>query len=180
MSLPNRSLPAPAQTPSPLAGLGVAAVVVTAIVGWIALAGSLISETSLFGGLIMLWYWANVEQLSLRRLPSSLLGALVGIGLAWGIFYGATNYGPHGLGIALFALVIAIYLEITKLFPWFVNPSTMLYSIIAAAPLIQLRIDWLEFSLATIVGALFFGAYVAAVRWLVAKLSAAVRSRRPQ
>ena len=51
-----------------------------------------------------------------------------------------------------------------------VNASTMLYSIVAAAPLIQLKIDWLELCFATVGGGLFFGAYVAAIMWLVAKL----------
>jgi hypothetical protein len=163
--------PATPPPPTPLAGVGVAAAAVTAIAGWLAVGGSLLSEASLFGGLLMLWYWANIEQLALRRLPSAILGSLVGIGVAWGMFYGATYYGPFGLGVGLFLLIIVIYLDILKVMPLFVNGATMLYSIIAAAPLVQLKVNWIELCLATIGGALFFGAFVAAVGWLGRKLS---------
>jgi hypothetical protein len=119
----------------------------------------------------MLWYWANIEQLALPRLPSAIFGALVGTGLAWGMFYGATHYGPSGLAIGLILLIVAIYLDIIKVVPLFVNGATMLYSIIAAAPLVQLKVNWIELCLATIGGGLFFGAFVGAVGWLGRKLS---------
>jgi hypothetical protein len=163
--------PATPPSPKPLAGVGVAAAVVIAIAGWLAVGGSLLSEASLFGGLLMLWYWANIEQLALRRLPSAIFGALVGIGLAWGMFYGATHYGPSGLAIGLLLLIAAIYIDILKVLPMFVNAATMLYSIIAAAPLVQLKVNWIELCLATIGGGLFFGAFVGAVGWLGRKLS---------
>ena len=156
--------------PSPLAGLAVAAVVVTGIFGWVALAGRFLSEASLFAGFMMLWYWAKVEHLAMRRLPSAVLGGLVGVGLAWVIHYGSLTYGPGGFGFGLALLVVAIYLDVIEIVPMLVNASTMLYSIVAAAPLIQLKIDWLELCFATVGGGLFFGAYVAAIMWLVAKL----------
>lgn len=162
--------PSPSGSPPLLAGIGVAAAVVTAIAGWLFLGGSLLSEASLFGGLIMLWYWANVEQLDAARLPSAILGALVGIGLAWGMYFGASRYGSPGLAIGLLLLIIAIYLDIVKLVPTFVNGATMLYSIIAAAPLVQLKVNWIELCLATVGGGLFFAAYVAALRWVGARL----------
>jgi hypothetical protein len=158
--------------PTPLAGVGVAAAVVTAIAGWLALGGSLLSEASLFGGLLMLWYWANIEQLSLRCLPRAIFGALVGIGLAWGMFYGASQFGPAGLAVGLILLIIAIYLDILKVVPLFVNGATMLYSIIAAAPLVQLKVNWAELCIATIGGGLFFGAFVAVAGWLGKRLAA--------
>jgi hypothetical protein len=164
--------PATPPPPKPLAGVGVAAAVVVAIVGWLVLGGSLLSEASLFGGLLMLWYWANIEQLALRRLPSAIFGALVGIGLAWGMFYGATHYGPSGLAIGLILLVVAIYLDIIKVVPLFVNGATMLYSIIAAAPLVQLKVNWIELCIATIGGGVFFGAFVAVAGWLGKRLAA--------
>jgi hypothetical protein len=84
----------PPQPPTLLAGLGVALVLVAAIIGWVALGGAFLSETSLFGGFLVLWYWAKVEHLAPQRLAASIIGGLVGIGVAWAMFYGATNYGP--------------------------------------------------------------------------------------
>ncbi len=152
--------------PPPLAGVGVAAGLVAAIAAWFALAGSFLTEASLFGGLLMLWYWANFERLSLPRLLPSIAGALVGIGLAWGMFYGLTQHGPLGLAVGLSLLIVAIYLDIVKLAPLFVNGATMLFSIVAAAPLVQLKIDWIELCLSTAGGGLFFGGLIALAKWV--------------
>jgi hypothetical protein len=157
--------------PSPLAGLGVLAVLITGIVGWFALGGTFLSETSLFGGVLVLWYWAKVEHLAMKRLPATITGALVGIGVAWAMFYGASSYGATGVVLGLLLLIVAIYLDIIEIFPLFVNTSTMLFSIVAAAPLVQLKVNWVELLLAAAGGGLFFGAYVAAVMWIAGKLS---------
>jgi hypothetical protein len=164
----------PAETPMPpsaLAGLGVLAVLVAGIVGWFALGGTFLSETSLFGGVLVLWYWAKVEHLAMKRLSASILGGLVGIGVAWAMFYGAMNYGAVGLAIGLILLVVSIYLDIIQMFPLFVNASTQLFSIVAAAPLVQLKINWIELSFATAGGGIFFAACVAAAHWLASSLS---------
>jgi hypothetical protein len=164
----------PAALPPPpglVAGLGVTGFVVVAIVGWVLLGGSFLAETTLFGGFLMLWYWAKVEHLAIQRLPASIIGALVGIGLAWAILYGASNYGTSGLAIGLLLLVVAIYLDIVQVLPLFVNASTMLFSTIAAAPLVQLKVNWIELCLATAGGGLFFGAFVTAALWLAGRMS---------
>jgi hypothetical protein len=155
--------------PPPLAGVGVAAGLVAAIAGWFALAGLFLTEASLFGGLLMLWYWANFERMALPRLLPSILGALVGIGLAWGMFYGLTQHGPLGLAVGLSLLIVAIYLDIVKLAPLFINGATMLFSIVAAAPLVQLKVDWVELCLSAAGGGLFFGGLIALLKWLAGR-----------
>ena len=168
------SLIAAPPPPSPVGGLGVAAVVVVAIFAWVFVAGTFLSKPSLFGGFMMLWYWAKVEHLSMRRLPASVIGGLAGIGLAWAMYYCASRFGPVGFVAGLILLIIAIYLDIIEIFPTFVNASTMLYSIVAAAPLVQLKVNWVELLLAAAGGGVFFGAYVGAVMWLAARVG-----RRP-
>jgi len=163
-----QALPPP---PTLLGGVGVAGVVMTAIFAWVFLAGQFLSEASLFGGFMMLWYWAKVEHLAIRRLPAAVCGGLVGIALAWAMSACAAHFGPPGFAVGLVLLAIAIYIDIVEVFPTFVNASTMLYSIVAAAPLIQFRINWVEFLLAAGGGGLFFGAFVAGVMWLAARLS---------
>jgi hypothetical protein len=167
-TLTRPDLPPP---PSPLAGLGVLAVLVTGIVGWFTLGGTFLSEASLFGGVLVLWCWAKVEHLAMKRLPATIIGALVGIGVAWAMFYGASNYGATGAALGLLLLIVAIYLDIIEIFPLFVNTSAMLFSIVAAAPLVQLKVNWVELCLAVAGGGLFFGAYVTAVMWIAGKLS---------
>ncbi len=159
----------PSTPPPPLAGIGVAAVVVAAIIGWVALGSLFLSEASLFAGFMILWYWAKVEHLAMQRLPATVLGALAGIGIAWAMYYGATNYGGAGFAVGFLLLIIAIYLDVIQVMPLTMNASTMLFSIVAAAPLIQLKVNWIELCLAVIGGGLFFGAFVAAVMGLATK-----------
>ncbi len=78
---------------------------------------------------------------------------------------------PMGLLAGLALLIVAIYLDIIQILPLLFNASTMLFSIVAAAPLIQLRIDWVELCLATIGGGFFFGGFVAAVMWLATRFA---------
>ena len=155
--------------PPPLAGVAVAAVIVLALAGWVALGSQFMSESSLFGGFLVLWYWAKVEKLSMQRLPATVLGGLVGILVAWAMFYGASNYNGTGLALGLLLLIFAIYLDVIQVLPLLFNASTMLFSIIAAAPLVQLKVDWMELCLAVAVGGIYFGAFVAAVMWLAGK-----------
>ena len=74
---------APAAAPfSPLTALIIIIVGVACIVLWMLL-GAQIGITSYFAGLTFFWYWAAVEQLDFKQLPQSLIGALVGLLLAW-------------------------------------------------------------------------------------------------
>lgn len=170
MNNPSQETAETPPAPGALVGLGILLVVLVAIIAWATIGGHFLSEVSLFGGFLMLWYWANVEQLSLQRLPAALIGALVGIGLAWGLLYGTTNYGGAGLLVGLLLLILALYLDILKAVPLFVNASTMLYVTVAAAPLVQLKVNWTELCLATVGGGIFFALFVEAVKWLAGKL----------
>ena len=166
----NLSTPVKPQPPGPLEGLGVTVVVVSALIGWIALGTVFLSEASLFGGFLILLYWAKIEQFSLSGLAAAILGALVGIGISWSTYYGATHYGGVGFAVGMALLIVAIYLDIIERFPLFVNTSTILFSIITAAPLVQLKVNWVELCLATVGGGLFFAAFVMLAHWLVSKL----------
>ncbi|WP_374528672.1 hypothetical protein [Novosphingobium sp.] len=164
-----------ASPPGPIVGLGILVIVVAAIIGWVVVGGHYLSEISLFGGFLMLWYWANVEQLSIKRLPAALIGALVGIGLAWLLFKGTVILGDKGGLIGLVVLILALYLDILKAVPLLINASTMLYVTVAAAPLVGLKVDWLELCFATVGGGLFFAAFVEAVKWIAGKVMPAAK-----
>jgi len=155
--------------PPPLAGLGVAGVVFAGIVLWAGICGALLSLTSMFAGFMVLWHWAKVEHLAMARLPATVLGALVGIGLSWTMLLCAQAYGGPGFALGLLLLFIAIYLDLIAVMPLLFNASTMLFSLITAAPLIQLKVNWIELGLATAGGGLFFGGFVAGVMWLASK-----------
>ena len=162
---------AAAEVPGKVAGLAITAIVVVVLVAWIALwIGALkFTDTTLVGGFMMLWYWANNEQMDIKRLPAAIIGAVVGIGLAWFLVYGATNFGTPGLVLSLLLLLGALYLDIIKALPLFVNAATMLYVTLAAAPLVQLHVNWIELVLSTVIGGLFFGGVVEGLKRLAAR-----------
>ena len=164
-----------APPPGPLAGLAILIIVLVLIVAWMAIGLQVLHlrDTSLIGGFLMLWYWANNEQLQFNRLPAAIIGAVVGIGLGWALIYGAVNYGTTGLIAALLLLILALYLDIIKAVPLVVNTSTMLYVTIAAAPLVQLHVDWVELVLSTVIGGLFFGLAVEGLQRLAARFAPA-------
>ena len=162
-----------APPPGPLAGLAILIIVLVLIAAWLAIGSLFLQQTSLIGGFLMLWYWANNEQLQIKRLPAAIIGAVVGIGLGWALVYGKVNYGTTGLIAALLLLILALYLDIIKAVPLVVNTSTMLYVTIAAAPLVQLHVDWVELVLSTVVGGLFFGLAVEGLQRLAAKYAPA-------
>ena len=163
-----------AAPPGPIAGLAILGIVLVLIVAWIVIGLQVlhIHDTALVGGFLMLWYWANNEQLQFKRLPAAIIGALVGIGLGWFLIYGTMTYGNTGLIVGLLLLILALYLDIIKAVPLVVNTSTMLYVTIAAAPLVQLHVDWIELVISTVVGGVFFGLVVEGLQRLAAKAAA--------
>ena len=60
-----------------------------------------------------------------------------------------------------------------NLLPMLFNAAAMLFLTVAAAPLIQLKVDFVELAIATVVGGLFFGLAVEAIKRIAAKFGAA-------
>ena len=163
------STPAPAAAPGPLAGLAVVAIIVVAIVIWAVIGTALFSEVSLFGAFLLLWHWANLEALEIKRLPATIAGALVGIALSWQVVYLTGIMGSNGTILGLLIMVAAIYLQVINVLPFLFNAAAMLFLTVAAAPLIQLKIDFAELALATAVGGLLLGLLIEGIKRLAAR-----------
>ena len=161
---------AAAPAPSPVAGLGIVAIVVVAIIGWAILGSLIVDELSLFGGFLMLWHYANIEHLDVKRLPAALAGAVVGLILAWQVVYLTGLYGSTGTIIGLLVMVAGIYLQIINVVPVLFNAAAMLFLTVAAAPLVQLKVNFINLGISTVVGGLFFAGFIEAVKWIATKL----------
>lgn len=155
--------------PGPLAGLGIVLIVVVAVVAWAIIGTALFSDLTLFGGFLLLWHWANLEALEIKRLPATIAGALVGIALAWQVVYLTTQMGTNGTILGLLIMIAAIYLQVINVLPFLFNAAAMLFLTVAAAPLVQLKVNFAELALATVVGGLFFGVFVEAIKRIAAK-----------
>lgn len=174
MSEATTAAPAAAPTPGPIAGIAITAVVIVLLVVWTLLAVALhVPPTELVGGYMLLWYWANNEQLQFKRLPAATIGALVGIAIAWFLIYATVKYGGAGTAIGLGLLILALYLDVIKALPIAINAATFLFVTLAAAPLVQLHVDWTQLVISTVFGGLFFGLVVEGLQRLAAKTAAA-------
>lgn len=169
----NDSNAAPAAVPGPVAGLGIVAIVVVLVLAWAVLGTMLFSDLTLFGGFLLLWHWANLEQLEIKRMPATIAGALVGIALAWQVVWLTQQMGSTGTIIGLLIMIAAIYLQVINLLPMLFNAAAMLFLTVAAAPLIQLKVDFAELALSTVVAGLFFGALVEGLKRAAARFGAA-------
>ncbi|HQV04852.1 MULTISPECIES: hypothetical protein [unclassified Novosphingobium] len=165
----NDSNSAPAAAPGPVAGLAIVAIVVVLVIAWAVLGTMLFSDLTLFGGFLLLWHWANLEQLEIKRMPATIAGALVGIGLAWQVVYLTQQMGSTGTIIGLLVMIAAIYIQIINVMPMLFNAAAMLFLTVAAAPLIQLKVDFAELALSTVVAGLFFGALVEGLKRAAAR-----------
>lgn len=85
-----------AAAPGPVAGLGILAIVVVLVFAWAIIGTMLFSDLTLFGGFLLLWHWANLEALEIKRMPATIAGALVGIALAWQVVYLTQQMGSTG------------------------------------------------------------------------------------
>lgn len=162
-----------AAAPGPVAGLGILAIVVVLVFAWAIIGTMLFSDLTLFGGFLLLWHWANLEALEIKRMPATIAGALVGIALAWQVIYLTQQMGSTGTIIGLLIMVAAIYIQIINVLPSLFNPAAMLFLTVAAAPLIQLKVDFAELAISTVVGGLFFGVAVEGLKRIAAKFGAA-------
>lgn len=165
--------PEVAPAPGPLAGLAILVIVVVLLIAWMAIALQFMADTALVGGFMLLWFWANNGQLEIGRLPAALIGSVVGIGVAWLLVYAPTHMGGAGLALGLGVLLLALYLDIIKAVPMIVNNATMLFVTLAAAPLVQLHVDWVQLLLSTVLGGLFFGIAVEGLKRLAARFAPA-------
>jgi hypothetical protein len=152
----------PAETPAaltPLNGFLIFLLVVGAVIGWILLGGQF-GVVSFFASFLFLWYWAAVEQADFKQWPQCLIGALVGLGLAWQSAYLPAHFGTPGMIVAIMVLLVAIYVQIMNWVPIAINRAAMLYLTVLAAPALLTKLNVPETALAITGGAVFFAGVV--------------------
>jgi hypothetical protein len=160
--------------PSPFSALTGAIIVIVGIaciILWMLL-GSMIGITSYFAGLTFFWYWAAVEQLDFKQIPQSLIGALVGLLLAWQAAYLPVHYGTAGTVIGLTLIIAAIYVQLMNWVPIAINRSTMLFLTFMGAPALLKGLDVIETGGAILFAAIFFCGLIKLVFTIGARRSA--------
>lgn len=158
-------MPEPGVQPASDRRGSLAAIVVVAVVGFILLAHALHLDPA-YAGLLYFWYWAVVEDAKPRAMPSSLLGALLGVGTASLLQMAVRSHDPIGIVGVLLLIVAAVVVDVMKLLPFAINACFMLFLTLASAPLIQGSENFVAVVEAILLAAVYFGLIVLALGWL--------------
>jgi hypothetical protein len=153
----------PAEHPAtltPFNGFLVFLLVVGAIVGWLVLGTKVFGVSSYFASFLFLWYWAAVEQADFKQWPQCVIGALVGLGLAWQSAFLPLHFGVPGMIGGITVLLAAIYVQIMNWVPIAINRATMLYLTVLGAPALLAKLDVIETGVAIAGSAVFFASVV--------------------
>lgn len=144
---------------------GLAAIVVVVVVGFILLANA-VHLGPAYAGLLYFWYWVVIEEAKPRAMPSSLLGALLGVGTAALLQWAVLSHQPIAIIGVLVLIVAAIVVDVMKLLPFAINGCFMLFLTVASAPLIQGSENFVTVVEAMLLAAVYFGLIVLALGWL--------------
>lgn len=122
-------------------------------------------------GILFLLYWSNFEHMDNKRFIPSLVGALVGLGMAYLFATLPALLGPAmGWGIALGVVVVAVYLLLMGWLSLFVNMATMLFLTVAGTPEMLGNADFPGAAIALVVGAAYFTAVTNLGMYVVSRL----------
>lgn len=153
---------APAARLTPVVGLMVLAAVIVAIGIFIALLFALGIADS-WVAFLFLTYWGGIEHMKFEKLPSCIVGALLGLALAYGLHTLPTLMGLTG-GVLIGASILAsVYCLIMSWWPLAVNYSTMLFLTVGTIPVVQASMSFPNLLLALGIGVVYF----AGLGWLI-------------
>jgi hypothetical protein len=157
-----------AARPTPLKAAGMLAGAVALIGGYLALC-ALLGNAEYYAGFVFLVCWTALEHGRLARLPHTLLGAALGIGLGYALHWLLAS--PLGVeGGYVFGLLVLplIYCQLMGWIAWLVNFTTMVFLTVVTIPYIQAHADFGDMFLGLLAGTLYFGLVLGAAERLQA------------
>jgi hypothetical protein len=125
-------------------------------------------------GFLFLLYWGGIEQMRFEKLPNCIVGALLGLALAYGLQALPASLGLAGWVLFGGAILASVYCLIMGWWPIAVNNSAMLFLTVGTIPVVQAGTGFPKLFPALGIGV----AYFAGLGWLVQVLMQ--RSARKQ
>ena len=141
-------------------------ILVVALAAYVSLAYAL-GVAALFGGSLVLFYWAGVEHLKLKALPSVVIGALGGIfnGSLFALLPPIMGEAGGAL-MALIVLLGAIYFLLLGWIPLVFNQAYMLLLTVVLIPSVLTQGQFVEMAVAVLYGGAFWGGVVLLGSWI--------------
>lgn len=130
------------ETPlTPLKGLLVLAAIIVVVAGFIVL-NSAFGIHEFWAGFLFLLYWAGIEHMAFDRLAACVVGALIGLVMAWLLFALPGWLGKAGSFVFLGLILVLIYCQVMAWLPVAVNMMTMLFLTAGTIPAVQSGADF--------------------------------------
>ena len=120
----------------------------------------LMSITEFWASFLFLLYWAGIQHTSLEQWPSSVLGATVGLLMAYLLQQSSVWFGPYGIAIFSGLILVLVYCHLMSWLSIAVNMCTMLFLAVGTIPLIQAGFDFTGALVALFAGVVYFTGFV--------------------
>tara|TARA_B110000444_G_scaffold213357_1_gene210141 strand:- start:1150 stop:1665 length:516 start_codon:yes stop_codon:yes gene_type:complete len=157
------------ESPSPLKAL-LMLIGIVVFVGLFITLNSLIGIHDFWAGFLFILYWSGVEEMKVERLPHCIIGAVVGLLIAYGLQMLPQKFGPYGILIPLAAIFVIIYCQLMAWVSVAVNTATMLFLTVATIPTLQSNVDFLSIFGGFGLGVIFFVTLMIVVPRLAVKV----------
>jgi len=149
--------------PTPGAGLLILTAVSVAIAMFITLNHAL-GIGDLWVSFLFLLYWAGLEKMQFEKLPRAILGALLGLALAYALQALPSLMGTSGWVLVGAAILASVYCLIIGWWPIAVNDATMLFLTVGTIPVVQAGTGFPKLLLALGVGIAYFAGLARLIR----------------
>lgn len=110
-----------------------------------------------FGSLFLL-YWAGIQHQAWSEFLPSLVGGLVGIGLAWLLLTAPVLWGPAGAAASFAVLAGVLYFYLRGQGHIVINNGSMLLLLVATIPELRVSDTAPKMAAALVIGAIWIGA----------------------
>lgn len=156
---------------TPLKGLLVLLGIIVVVAGFIGLNMAL-GVHEFWTGFLFLLYWAGIEHVAWDKLAACVVGAVVGLLMAWLLFALPGWFGEAGGLIFLGLILVLIYCQVMGWLPMAVNLTTMLFLTAGTIPAVQSGVNFAEAFTSLGLALLYFISLVWIGRQLMARKAA--------
>ncbi len=158
---------------TPVKGLLVLLGIIIVVGGFIAL-NTALGLHEFWAGFLFLLYWAGIEQFAWDKLAACVVGAIVGLLMAWLAFALPGWLGDAG-GLVFLALILAlIYCQVMGWLSVAINLATMLLLTAGTIPAVQEHVNFADAFISLGLAFIYFVGLLWAGMRVMAKKAAAV------
>ena len=118
-------------------------------------------------GFLFALYWGGLERSNFKKLPDCIVGAAVGLTVAYFLHALPLALGAAALAPCIAGVIVMVFFQIMGWFVVAINMTTMLFLTVATIPSIQASSQYPQLMISMTLGALYFSIVV----WIANQIS---------